>query len=431
MRVFDRPLLGRYADWFAVAAAIALPWSTTATALCILFWLVALVGSWDITKRLREPWMPAGALPAALWALGVAGMLWAAVPLPERLGGLSSFHKLLAIPFLAVQFRDFSRGIWVLVGFLISCTALLVVSWVLFLIPGLPWPGYHRPVAGWAIMIGIPVKDYISQSTMFTLCVLGLAEGAFCAWNKGKRRIALALVLLAILFLANILFVASSRTALVALPALLVLFGFTRLGWKSTAGMMLALLVVLAVAWPASSRLRERATLFFDEVWNYQPDAVSTSAGERLEYWRKSLVIIAKAPLFGHGTGSTREEFRQLAGGHTGMAGLVPDNPHNQIFATAIQLGLVGVAVLLAMWIAHLLFFFAPGPVPGIGLALVAQNVISSLSISSLFDNTPGWIYVLGVGVLTGMMLRASKTCSGKRQASGTRFDSAGAEELT
>ena len=257
-------------------------------------------------------------------------------------------------------------------------------------------------------MIGIPVKDYISQGAMFTLCILGLAEGAFFTWYKGHRRFALALVLLAIVFFANILHAATSRTALVALPILLVLFAFMRLGWKGAAGLIIAIMVFLAAAWPTSPHLRQRVTDFFDEVHNYQPSAFSTSAGERLEYWRKSVLIIANAPVFGHGTGSIREQFRQSAVGQAGMAGLASANPHNQIFATAIQLGLIGTVVLVAMWIAHFAFFFAPGLPAGIGFAVVVQNIISSQFNSSLFDTTHGWIYVLGVGVLSGMMLRGS-----------------------
>jgi O-antigen ligase len=121
-------------------------------------------------------------------------------------------------------------------------------------------------------------------------------------------------------------------------------------------------MVFPAVIWPTSPQLRQRVVPFVDEVRNYQPDAASTPAGERIEYWRKSMIIVGRAPVFGHGTGSIREQFHQVAAGRTGMAALVAANPHNQILATAIQLGLIGTVVLLAMWTAHLLFFFSPGP---------------------------------------------------------------------
>src|SRR5439155_9828818 len=114
---FDRQHLEKYADLFAVAIAIALPWSTTVTAVFIVLWIGSLLGSLNFAERSHERWMLAGLLPVALWALGFIGVLWATVPLSERLAGVNSFHKLLAIPFLALQFRDSNRGIWVLIGF--------------------------------------------------------------------------------------------------------------------------------------------------------------------------------------------------------------------------------------------------------------------------------------------------------------------------
>jgi hypothetical protein len=60
------------------------------------------------------------------------------------------------------------------------------------------------------------------------------------------------------------------------------------------------------------------------------------------------------------------------------MAGLVTANPHNQALAIGIQLGVIGILMLLIMWVAHLLFFCDATPVGGIGLAVVLQDVISS-----------------------------------------------------
>jgi len=304
------------------------------------------------------------------------------------------------VPFLALQFRDSHRGMCVLIGFLISSTLLLIVSWGLILLPDLAWRGRER-------MIGVPVKDYISQNTIFTLCIIGLAEGAFLAWQKGNRRGSLALVLLAAAFFANILYASVSRTALVALPVLLLLFAMRRLGWKSAAGLLIAMMLVLAAAWPTSSPLRARVTELFDMLLDHRPRPASPIE-QRMEFWRKSLVIVSQAPVFGHGTGSIRAQFDLLAAGQSGMAGLSSANPHNQVLATAIQLGLLGALLLLAMWVAHLLFFFVPGLPAGIAFAIVVQNVISSQFNSSLFDFTQGWVYVLGVGVLGGMVVRES-----------------------
>jgi len=395
-----RQRLGAFADWLAIASAVALPWSTTVTAVLIATWFVTLLGSWNIPERYGEQWTAAAALPLVLWGFGILGVLWAGVPWADRLASLNSFQKLFMVPFLALQFRDSHRGMCVLIGFLISSTLLLIVSWGLILLPDLAWRGRER-------MIGVPVKDYISQNTIFTLCIIGLAEGAFLAWQKGNRRGSLALVLLAAAFFANILYASVSRTALVALPVLLLLFAMRRLGWKSAAGLLIAMMLVLAAAWPTSSPLRARVTELFDVLLDHRPRPASPIE-QRMEFWRKSLVIVSQAPVFGHGTGSIRAQFDLLAAGQSGMAGLSSANPHNQVLATAIQLGLLGALLLLAMWVAHLLFFFVPGLPAGIAFAIVVQNVISSQFNSSLFDFTQGWVYVLGVGVLGGMVVRES-----------------------
>jgi hypothetical protein len=109
------------------------------------------------------------------------------------------------------------------------------------------------------------------------------------------------------------------------------------------------------------------------------------------------------APVIGHGTGSVRDMFRRSA---ADPARETASNPHNQVFAVGIQLGIVGVAVLLLFWGAHWRLFLGPGAIAWIGLVIVTQNAVGSLFNSHLFDFTQGWLYVLGVGVAGGIMTR-------------------------
>ena len=108
----------------------------------------------------------------------------------------------------------------------------------------------------------------------------------------------------------------------------------------------------------------------------------------------------------GHGTGSIRGLFERAAVGKTGVAGEVVSNPHNQTLAVAVQLGLVGVIALYAMWLVHFLLFTRSGFAAWIGLFAVVQNVLASVFNSHLFDSAEGWIYVLGVGIAGGMVLK-------------------------
>ena len=54
------------------------------------------------------------------------------------------------------------------------------------------------------------------------------------------------------------------------------------------------------------------------------------------------------------------------------------------------------------MWFFHYRLFLSHGMIAWIGLAVVLQNVLSSLLNSHLFDFHEGWLYVLGVGVAGG-----------------------------
>jgi O-antigen ligase len=211
---------------------------------------------------------------------------------------------------------------------------------------------------------------------------------------------------LAALFIANMVFVAVSRADVAVAPFLILLLGWRKFGWKGAAIGCVAGVVLAAGAWASSPYLRERLTTAVENVQNYQATHVHNDVGDHLEFLKKSLTFVQEAPLIGHGTGSIGDLFRRSAAGETGAAGVPSVNPHNQIFAVAIQLGVLGAAVLLAMWIAHYFLFQAAGFTAWIGTVVVVENVVSSLTSSHLFDFMHGWLYVFGVGVVGGMMLR-------------------------
>jgi hypothetical protein len=80
------PRLGQIADGLAAAVAVSLPWSTSATSILIVLWIIAVVPTLDIASARRELLSAAGGLPVLLWALSVVGMLWADVSWSERIG---------------------------------------------------------------------------------------------------------------------------------------------------------------------------------------------------------------------------------------------------------------------------------------------------------------------------------------------------------
>jgi O-antigen ligase len=388
-----RSSLPRMADGLAVAVAASLPWSTSATGILIVLWLLASLPTLDLAALRREAMSAPGGLPVLVTLVAVAGLFWADASWTERLHGLAPFLRLLTIPVLFAQFRRSERAIWVGAGFLVSATALLAVSLAMF---AFSLDLGHSP--------GVPVKDDITQSGIFLLCGFAMLDIAVDGW-AGRRRTAAAA--LGLLFLADIMYVSTSRTTLVVIPVLYALWGLRRLSPKPLAGFLLAGLALGAAVWSAAPAMRERLMLIPAEIATHQATGADTSSGTRLEFWKGSLAILRDAPLFGHGTGTIAETFRRHA---DPAGGASATNPHNQVFAIGIQLGAVGMAVLLAMWAAHWLLFLRPGLAAWIGLMAVTQNIVGSLFNSHLMDFTQSWLYVFAVGVFGGMAMRQRGT---------------------
>jgi O-antigen ligase len=386
------------ADGLVVAVAVSLPWSTSATGILIVLWLIALVPTLDVASVRREVLSMAGGLPVLLWALGAIGMLWADVSWSERIAGLSAFHKLLLVPLLLSQFRRGGRAQWAIVGFLAASIALLVASWVLVLTPGLEWRGKD-----W----GVPVKNYILQSEIFAICAIGLIGQALELGRTHRRLLALLAVVAAAIFVANIGYVATSRTTLVVMAVLILLFGLRQFGWKGALAAAVIGGALASILWVSSPYLRQRVSNAIENVKTYDASNVNTPVGLRFEYWRQSLGFVADAPVIGHGTGSIAKLFQRAATPET-IPAAIADNPHNQILTVAVQLGVIGVLALLAMWVAHLALFRGSTLVVWLGLVIVIDNIVSSFFNSHLFDFTQGWLYVLGVGIMGGVVQRGT-----------------------
>lgn len=388
-------------DLLAVLIAILLPWSTTGVAIVVVLWVIALVPTIEVRSILRSLARPISAFPIALFALAVVGTLWADGPWPVRLHGVEPVAKLLAIPLLLYHFERSPRGLWVFVAFLVSCALLMGLSWVIFFADA--WKDETGET------IGVPVKNSIDQSQEFVLCIFALVPLAMTLFRQRRFALAAGCVALILGFCANMMFVVLARTALICMLALTILFAVRYL---NRGAMLLPLAGVTAIAallWSVSPYLRQRVEHVAVEYREYKETNRPTSTGQRLAYWDLSIKSFGEAPLFGHGTGSTRLLFDREAAGKRGPWADSISNPHNQTLYVAVQWGALGCIFLFAVWYFHLLLFLETNFVAWVGLVVVVQNVVSSLLNSHLFDFHEGWIYVLGVGVAGGMTLGASR----------------------
>lgn len=393
----DRPM-EHVVDGLAIAIAAALPWSSSTVSLLAVLWLLALLPTLKARDMWRELAITTGVLPVALVGLAALGMFWADVTWPERLGGLDSFAKLLMIPFAFAQFRRSGRARWVLVGYLASCSLLLALAFVSLLWPQIIAPGED---------LGVPLKNAATQSAEFVFCAFVLLFLAIESLRQSRTLVACAAMALALAFLVNVYVVATAQT-LIVLPVVItvtIALLFALLALKTLNGrhaLMLigAAVIVCGATWLASPDLRNRTIA----AWNGIQAEPGRWLGSRPGFWQKSLTFIGDRPLLGHGTGSVQSLYARSAAGPGQATPTI--NAHQQTLAIGMQLGLVGMAVLWAMWIAHLMLFRGSTLPAWIGLAVVTQTVVGSFAESNLFDFTLGWSYVFGVGVAGGMLRR-------------------------
>lgn len=398
-------------DISVVCLALAFPWSTTATGALALLAMLSIVityGSREIIDQLKHP---ACTLPILFVGLAAVATMWAhGVAWPDRLHGLGKVSKLICfLPFF-VHFQHTSRAREVFAAYVISNLFLLVLSFLVFFLPGIySLVGAKAP--------GVPLKNYLDQSQAFVFVAVIMLMLAVEATRNQQRRHAIVFVATAVVFFVNLAFVNIARTAFIYLPAMLVLFIFRYVrGWSFLAA--LAGVCMLGVgAWAISPNLQTKMARLSWEVGAFQANVVfvngyEAGGAERLEFWRKSIGFVRSAPILGHGTGATKSLFATEAAGQTGLMAKVIDNPHNQTLAVAIQWGAFGCLVLYAMWGSHLLLFREAfsgrqySILAWIGLVAVVQNVVGSLLNSHLSDFYQGWLYLFVVAIVGGQLQR-------------------------
>ena len=407
--------LVRNVDRLAVLIAILLPWSTTGVGVAVVLWLIALAPTIEPRALLQSFKRLPSALPIAFFALVVAGLLWSDASAHERMHQLSQVGKFLLLPLLIYHFERSPRGMAVFTAFLISCALLAIVSGITALDPILSAKLYFSR-GPFLPTSGIFVKNYIDQGQEFSLCAVALAYPVVTSLKEGRMKRALWLAAVALGLVANMMFVVTSRTALVTMPIMLVIFLLLHLRWQTAVAAIVAAVLLVVATWYTSPHLRGTVDKFRNDYYYTSVQNNESGMGSRLIYWGKSLKFFADAPLIGHGTGSTRGLFEQAAVGQIGAKGMVVSDPHNQTLNVAVQWGAIGVTLLYAMWLVHLALFRGEGLVSWIGLLVVIQNMLTSLLNSHLFDFNEGWIYVLGVGIAGGMTLagRASLRAPGE-----------------
>ena len=137
---YSREIFQKTADALAVALAASLPWSTSATSILAVLWLLAIIPTFDLPSLRRIVLTSGRRSSADFVGAGRGRNVLGRDTVGRTVNGVSSFSKLLFIPLL-LHHSNYPIGDFeVLIGFLVSCALLLATSWTL-----LAWPELRGP----------------------------------------------------------------------------------------------------------------------------------------------------------------------------------------------------------------------------------------------------------------------------------------------
>jgi len=387
--------------WIAVALGFSIPVSTALDSVL----MVALLVCWAAGGRFREKWAAvrgnAVALAAcAFFLLHVAGSAYGLGSAREVLYDLDKAAVLLLVPILA----SLQPGVEWLRRALIALLAALALTLLL------SYPLWFGLLPDADFIKGSPYDPVVFKKKIghSVLMAYGAFVLALAARESVSARWRALLWLFCALAAFNVLFMVWGRTGQLVLMALALYFLLTAYGRRGVLAAAAAGLVIGASAYlvPSSSlHLRTQATIKEFQDWRAgKPDRL---ANTRLEAWTNSLQIVRQHPVVGVGTGGFATAYATQVYG-TSMPPL--GQPENQYLLTTVQFGVVGLAVLLALFATqwHMAARLGSRTQTQLARGLVIAMVVGCFFNSFLRDHAHAHLYAWLSGLLfAGLRPRA------------------------
>ncbi|WP_017463224.1 O-antigen ligase family protein [Dyella ginsengisoli] len=336
------------ARWCAVAslfmAPVNKPGTNVALGLCVL---LSLLGT-DTRQRWLASWRHPVVRGALVWwgvlFLSALHTWYLTSKLP--LGGSFVWACWYPLALGSVLDDDRWRG-RALVAFAMAMALTVLISWGM----AIGWIPQRALIATQPFMRNTVFKEYTQQG-LATLIFASMALAAATCTRSRNLRWSLALV--SGLAVANVCFALESRTSYLTLLPVAAYWAWRLLlrHWSALkAGLaMLTLGAAVAIALWFTPLVRDRLVLSVDhEVVAYEQQHTPTSSGIRLELWRRTLPMIASAPVWGHGLHQWEPLYRQATRDMPNRQAFMMGHPHQEMLLILAEQGCTGLLVYLLL----------------------------------------------------------------------------------
>ncbi|AND70198.1 hypothetical protein ATSB10_27440 [Dyella thiooxydans] len=328
-------------------APVNKPGTNVALGLCIL---LSLLGA-DTGRRWLASWRHPVVRGALVWwgvlFLSALHTWYLTSKLP--LGGSFVWACWYPLALGSVLDDDRWRG-RALVAFAAAMALTVLISWGM----AFGWIPQRALVATQPFMRNTVFKEYTQQG-LATLIFASMALAAATRAQSRTTRWGLALV--SVLAVANVCFALESRTSYLTLLPVAAYWAWRLLlrRWSplKARAAMLTLGAATATALWFIPLVRDRLVLSVDhEIVAYEQQHTATSSGIRLELWRRTLPMIASAPIFGHGLHQWEPLYRQATRDMPNRQAFMMGHPHQEMLLIVAEQGCAGLLVYLLLLVA-------------------------------------------------------------------------------
>ncbi len=362
--------------------------------------LVLLAGDWK--HNLQLIWHSRVAkLMLLLAAMFYVGALYSAAPIHD---GLNLAHKYLWLAYpvvlLPVFVHYFSERCWFEAALLCFTIGVLVVCLVGMSDTFFATNLHHLIAIDGKIRFGPAV------SIAAFICIHQAFINQRLRWFYAVSFVIIAYALLAAL---------STRTGYVCFVVAMLLFLLQRRSLKVMVAGVVLILVGVALAYSFSQEFHVGVNHLIWSMHLMQHGNEGSSSGERINMIRSGLIIWQHSPLFGFGTGSYGTVYNHYITSNPHYH-LVPidtgpivgpnsfiehiTNPHNGFMVTLVQLGLVGIGLLVGLLIECWMQSRNLPKLHGyIGQAIVLVFVVASFTGAMLYTDKR-YFFVMLIGLV-------------------------------
>jgi O-antigen ligase len=368
--------------------------------LMALFWLLRDARSKSTTSVLEGVKISTSLILLTCAYMAITAS-WSSVGVDSALLAWTRHARLVTIPIMCLLIANRTEAMAVLRAFTFAQIFVVLSAWLLVFGIHMPWATGQHADDTYAVF-GSYLEQSISQSVL--VAILWFQRDTL--FGKKGRWIAITLALATLVLTLGFLQGRSGHMVALGMVTLAGMYAIPRkFRWTALAIPFIAFALVMA----GSQNFRHRMTQVVSEVSAYaQTRATDSSSGERLVYWSTSLQSIAEKPVLGHGTGSWNFEYRLLGGDK--LAPPTTDNPHQLFLLWAVEGGLVGMALLIAVLWSLLAFSKSLETQDARTLqALVLALVISGMFNSMIFGIGMGDFFCIGFGILISFRKEAAK----------------------